>query len=243
MFHFHCGTKQLSVRYAAPADVQRLAQLYRAVQITAQQCHEALNAKNGFFAQCGGMFEISRTAELERILTDKAETVLVGEYNGTICGLLWFGMAQADTFADLQPYPDQMEAAAKIAQARANGACGYAKEIISYGTDIPREMPYALFYAMMSEYIKRGVGLTVGEVYTIDQYQTEGQTFESGLLNLASYRFLLKCGGIELGCTEQKRVDLEAYSVWKTPHILFWNTSDAMASIRQELTNREWEID
>ena len=243
MFHFHCGTKQLSVRYAAPADVQRLAQLYRAVQITAQQCHEALNAKNGFFAQCGGMFEISRTAELERILTDKAETVLVGEYNGTVCGLLWFGMAQADTFADLQPYPDQMEAAAKIAQARANGACGYAKEIISVGADTPHEMPYALFYAMMNEYVKRGVGLTIGEVYAIDRYRTAGQTFESGLFNLASYRFLLGCGGVELGCTKQKQVDLENYSVWKTPHVLFWDTENAVTAIRRELINREWRID
>ena len=243
MFHFHCGTKQLSVRCAVPADAAQLAQLYRAVQITAEHCHEALNVKDGCFARHGGMFEISREADLERILNDVAETVLVGEYNGTVCGLLWFGMAQADTFSDLLPSPDQRDAAARMTQARADGECGYAKEIISVGADPPREMPYALFYAMMSEYVKRGVGLTVGEVYAIDRYRTEGRTFESGLFNLASYRFLLGCGGVELGCTGQKQVDLENYSVWKTPHILLWNTENALTVIRRELKNRDWEID
>ena len=243
MLHFHCGTQQLFVRPAVPADLDRLAQLYRAVQITAEHCHDQLNAKDGLFARCGGMFEISRKADLERILNDRAETLLVGEYGGEVCGLLWFGMAQADTFADLIPLAVRQEEAACLAQTRAAGACGYAKEILSVGADTPREMPYALFYAMMQEYIKRGVELTAGEVYEIDQYRTADQTFKSGLLNMASYRFLLNCGGVELGCTAQKQVDLEHYSVWKTPHILLWHTKDAAAAIRRELTNRKWEID
>lgn len=243
MIHFHCGNQQITIRFAVPADAARLAQLYRAVQITAESCHERLNAKDGLFARYGGMFEISRAADLERILNDRAETVLVGETGGEICGLLWFGMARPDTFADLIPLPERRSEAALMAQVRASGACGYAKEIISVGADTPHEMPYALFYVMMHEYIKKGVALTVGEVYAIEQYQTGGQTFDSGLLNLASYRFLLQCGGMELGCTAQKQVDLDRYSVWKTPHILLWHTQQAAAAIRQELTNRKWEID
>ena len=243
MVQFHCGTQHIQIRSAAPADIARLAQLYRSVQITAERCHEQLNAKDGLFARYGGMFEISREADLERILNDRAETLLVGEYGGEVCGLLWFGMAQADTFADLTPLPARQADAACLAQARAAGACGYAKEIISVGADTPHEMPYALFYAMMQAYIKRGVALTVGEVYEIDQYRTAGQMFDSGLFNRASYRFLLNCAGVELGCTAQKQVDLDRYSVWKTPHILLWHTQQAAAAIRRELTNRKWEID
>ena len=242
MFLFSCGTQQISVRWAVASDAERLAELYSAVQIRAEQCHKVLNAKDGSFAKRGGMFEISSVEDLRRILRDKDEKVLTGEYNGTVCGLLWFGTAKADTFADLVPLPEQREAAERMARARAKGSCGYAKEIISLGADTPREMPVVLFYAMMNEYVKNGTSLTVGEVYTIDKYQTQGQIFESGLLNNASYSFLLRCGGVELGRTRQKKVDLESYSVWKTPHILMWNTKDAMEIIRLELANNEWEI-
>ena len=187
------------------------------------------------------MFEINRSEDIERIVKDAAEKVFVIEFQGEIYGLLWFGLAKADTFDDLIPLPGQRAAAEQVALARANGVCGFAKEIISLW-DAPHELPYALFFAMMSDYEKNGVALTVGEVYTIDKYQTAGRVYESGLLNLASYRFLLNCGGVELGVTAQKRVPLERFSVWKTPHIFCWNTKHALTAIRRELTNKEWEM-
>ena len=242
MFHFDCGSQRVTVRTAVISDVDRLADLYRAVQITAKQCHEALNAADGSFQQRGGMFEISSAAAIEQLVRDPAETVLVGESGGSVCGLLWYGMAKADTFADLQPLPERQAEAEAMAHVRANGACGYAKEIISVGEDTPREMPFALFYAMMSDYVHNGVAQTVGEVYSIDRYETQGSIYVSGLINLASYRFLLKCGGIELGATGQKQVKLEQYAIWKTPHIFLWNTIDARNIIRQELTERGWRI-
>ena len=241
MFQFQRGAQHLLVRSAAPADVDRLAQLYQTVQITAEQCHAALNAGDGSFMQRGGMFEINQSEDIERIVNDAAEKVFVVEFQDEIYGLIWFGLAKPDTFDDLIPLPEQRAAAEQVALARANGVCGFAKEIISVW-DAPHELPYALFFAMMSDYVKNGIALTVGEVYTIDKYQTAGSVYESGLLNLASYRFLRDCSGVELGVTAQKRVPLEQFSVWKTPHILCWNTKHALTTIHRELTNKEWEI-
>ena len=86
MFHFDCGSQRVTVRTAVISDVDRLADLYRAVQITAKQCHEALNAADGSFQQRGGMFEISSAAAIEQLVRDPAETVLVGESCGSVCG-------------------------------------------------------------------------------------------------------------------------------------------------------------
>jgi len=102
-------------------------------------------------------------------------------------------------------------------------------------------MPFALFYAMMSDYVASGIPHTAGEVFEVTGYEDGEGSVERSLLNGASYRFLMKTGGDMVGRTNTKTVVMDGFSVRIRPRIFLWNTKISRETTGMLLKEKGWQ--
>ena len=236
---FCSGNEKININYASNGDVSKIYELYKHISITPKNYLTALNKGEKSFEHRGGMFEISLPEDIEKRINDKREKTIVGSYKDSICSMLWYGYWEPEVFEGLEVLKGNEKLAEVMEKAEKENKLGYSKEIISL-VEGSKIMPFALFYKMMSDYVDEGIAYTVGEVFLVNGYEDKNGYKQVDLLNKASFNFLKKSGGIQIGAMPQKKVDLKGFSVYITPQVFIWDTNKSLYAIKNILSEKGW---
>ena len=242
MPEFQNAENEIIIRPMIESDADAVAQLYKKISVTNRNYKKVLSDSDESFSHRGGMFLISSKEDILKILSDRGEKIIVGLYEGEVCGMLWYGPFEETAFPELSLFPDCSDLDKYIKDGAKSGSLAYAKEIISQPPKSAGVMAYALFYTMMTDFSSHSIKNAIGEVYRVDSYDDESGHTDCGLLNMPSYNLLIRSGGHHIGTSAVKNIAIDNFCVHITPQVMLWDTADSAEKIIGSLSTKGWEL-
>ncbi len=225
----------LTISPMTDADVEPVAELYRAVWIHRGNCLERLNPHApDNFERAGGMFRIQDERGLLRLLRDETEFLLIAkDEGGEALGMLWCGLNDPKYLSGRNIHPPAL--GERLAHAQEARTLYFSKEILVAPGRRGNALAEALFYAGMRHFAALGYSETCGEVYRVRTVRDAWGERPVNLFNSASYNMLLRTGARHEGTFVPVDIQGDGFSTNISMQILTWELASALIKTDETL--------
>lgn len=223
----------------AEQDIKMAAQMYLKVAITEKNYLERLREGKNSFHNRGGMFLIQNQEILTKLLHSPEERLRLAWHNGRPGGLLWYGDWYEEAFRGLEAFPESEHPDDILLRLGEQGRLGYVKEIIVTESAPGGATAWQLLLEMMESFCCMGKTHAVAEVYRVKEYEDGQGRHRCDMLNMPSFSTLRQSGGVHIGQTPARQIEMKGFRVVIRPQVFLWDTAKSVEILRSLLHRTE----
>lgn len=223
------------IRAMELGDIPFAAQLYLSVAITRKNYQERLTKGKESFRSHGGMFFNHNEDALTSLFHDSKEMVNLVWCDGILCGLCWYGDWYEEAFHGLQVFSDCEHENNVLIRLGEQKKLGYFKDLLISGSSPDKAASQRLLLETMQIFCSAGKTHAVSEVYQVESYEDSEGYHQCDMMNLPSMFLHRKTGGIRIGQTPVRQIELDGFRVQIRPHIFLWDIVESMKMLQNSL--------